>query len=138
MFLLFFYRFFIVKSSMAFRGKYEQSHVVVKVIQWLGCIFLFSIPAMGSIVLFPQPLSVGALKWVQLIQTAAIFLLPPLCMAYLWSKQPLEWLKMKGKKLKVKGDILWAVVHQREDSGLWQTEYRLHCRQSSFSCMPLT
>lgn len=106
----FFYRFFIVKSSMAFRGKYEQSHVVVKVIQWLGCIFLFSIPAMGSIVLFPQPLSVGALKWVQLIQTAAIFLLPPLCMAYLWSKQPLEWLKMKGEKLKVKGDILWAVV----------------------------
>ena len=95
---------------MAFRGKYEQSHVVVKVIQWLGCIFLFSIPAMGSIVLFPQPLSVGALKWVQLIQTAAIFLLPPLCMAYLWSKLPLEWLKMKGKKLKVKGDILWAVV----------------------------
>ena len=54
---------------MALRGKYEQSHVAVKVIQWLGCMFVLSIPAMGSIFWFEQPLSVGALKWVQFIQT---------------------------------------------------------------------
>ena len=79
---------------MALRGKYEQLHTAVKIIQWLGCIFLLSIPAMGSIFLFPQPLAVGALKWVQLIQTTAIFLFPPLCMAYLWSEKPLQWLKL--------------------------------------------
>ncbi len=95
---------------MALKGKYEQSHVVVKVIQWLACILLLSIPAMGSIFLFKQPLSVGALKWIQLIQTAAVFLLPPLCMAYLWSEQPLKWLKVKGERLKVKGEILYAVI----------------------------
>ncbi len=95
---------------MALKGKYEQSHVVVKVIQWLACILLLSIPAMGSIFLFKQPLSVGALKWVQLFQTAAVFLLPPLCMAYLWSEQPLKWLKVKGERLKVKGEILYAVI----------------------------
>ena len=91
---------------MALRGKYEQSHVMVKVFQWLGCIFLLSIPAMGSIALFPQPLSVNELKWVQLIQTAALFLLPPLLMAFLWAKQPSEWLKLKTE---TRGYGLWAI-----------------------------
>lgn len=80
---------------MALRGKFEQTHTTIKVVQWLGCIFLFSIPAMGSIILFPQPLSVESLKWIQLLQTSAIFLFPPLCMAYLWNAQPWEWLGLK-------------------------------------------
>ena len=91
---------------MALRGKYEQSHVMVKVFQWLGCIFLLSIPAMGSIALFPQPVTTEALKWVQLIQTAALFLLPPFLMAFLWAKQPLEWLKLKSE---TRGNGLWAI-----------------------------
>ena len=94
---------------MSLRGKYEESHVVVKIIQWLGCIFLFSIPSMGSIFFFPQPLSVSSLKWVQLIQMSAMFLLPPLCMAYLWSKYPLQWLQVEHYKLNRKRDWLWAV-----------------------------
>jgi len=91
---------------MALRGKYEQSHVMVKVFQWLGCIFFLSIPAMGSIALFPQPVTTEALKWVQLIQTAALFLLPPFLMAFLWAKQPLEWLKLKSE---TRGYGLWAI-----------------------------
>lgn len=91
---------------MALRGKYEQSHVMVKVFQWLGCIFLLSIPAMGSIALFPQPVTTEALKWVQLIQTAALFLLPPFLMAFLWTKQPLDWLKLKSE---TRGYGLWAI-----------------------------
>jgi membrane protease YdiL (CAAX protease family) len=66
--------------------------------------------AAGSIFFFEQPLSINALKWVQFIQSTAMFLLPPLCMAYLWSKQPLDWLKVKGDRLKVKGESLWAVM----------------------------
>ena len=79
---------------------------MVKVFQWLGCIFLLSIPAMGSIALFPQPVTTEALKWVQLIQTAALFLLPPFLMAFLWTKQPLEWLKLKSE---TRGYGLWAI-----------------------------
>ena len=94
---------------MALRGKYEQSHVAIKLFQWLGCIFLLTIPAMGSIMLFPQPLSVGSLKWIQLIQTAAIFLLPPLCMAYIWAQEPLKWLKIEGERRKMKGEMIWAI-----------------------------
>lgn len=101
---------------MALKGKYKQSHLAVKIIQWLGCILLLNVFAAGCIFLFEQPLSVSSLKWIQFFQSAAMFLLPPLCMAYLWSKQPLEWLKVKGEKelkgemLKVKGEGVWAVV----------------------------
>ena len=95
---------------MALKGKYEHSHVIVKVIQWLGCILFLNILAAGSIFFFEQPLSVSALKWIQFFQSAAMFLLPPLCMAYLWSEQPLEWLKVKGERLKVKGEGVWAVA----------------------------
>lgn len=95
---------------MALRGKYEQSHVAVKFIQWLGCIFLFSIAAVGSFLLFPQPFSVNSLKWTQLIQTVAVFLLPPLCMAYLWAPEPLKWLKLTGERREVKGKFIWAIA----------------------------
>lgn len=79
---------------MALKGKYEQAHVAVKVIQWLGCIFVLSMIAVGSVFCFEQPMSVSSLKWVQLFQSMAMFLLPPLCMAYLWTQEPMKWLKM--------------------------------------------
>ena len=79
---------------MALKGKFEQSHWAIKVIQWLGCIFLLSMFAAGSMFVFEQPLSVTSLKWIQLFQSAAMFLLPPLCMAYLWAKAPMQWLKV--------------------------------------------
>ena len=79
---------------MALLGKYEQSHWAIKVIQWLGCIFLLSMFAAGSMFVFEQPLSVTSLKWIQLFQSAAMFLLPPLCMAYLWAKAPMQWLQV--------------------------------------------
>ena len=65
---------------------------------------------MGSIFLFSLPLSINALKWTQLIQTVAIFLLPPLCMAYLWSQEPLKWLKLTGERQQIKGEIIWAIA----------------------------
>lgn len=95
---------------MALKGKYEQSHWAIKVLQWVGSVLLLSMFAAGSILFFEQPLSINALKWVQFIQSTAMFLLSPLCMAYLWSKQPLDWLKVKGERLKVKGESFWAVM----------------------------
>ena len=95
---------------MAILGKYEQSHWAIKIIQWLGCILLFSMFAAGSIFFFEQPLSVGTLKWVQFFQSAAMFLLPPLCVAYLWSKRPLAWLKVKQEGNKVKGQMVWWAI----------------------------
>lgn len=96
--------------NMTLKGKFEHSHGIIKCVQWIVCVLLFTMPAMISVVAFPQPLSVTSLKWIQFLQTTSIFLLPPLCMAYLWSERPLEWLRVKGERLKVKGEGLWAVV----------------------------
>ena len=95
---------------MALRGKFEQSHWIVKCIQWVGCALLLSIPAMGSMLLFPQPLSVSALKWIQFLQTVAIFLLPPFCMAYLWSDKPLGWLSLRSFECSKSTNGWWAII----------------------------
>ena len=84
--------------TMTSHEKLKQLHNFTKIIQWFACIFLLSIPAIGCATLFPQPLSVASLKWIQFLQTTSIFLLPPLCMAYLWSERPLEWLRVKGER----------------------------------------
>ena len=96
---------------MALQGKYEQSHVTLKVIQWLGCILFLNILAAGSIFFFEQPLSINALKWVQFFQSSAMFLLPPLCMAYLWAQEPLKWLKVsKFQSFKVYGAAILLML----------------------------
>ena len=86
---------------MALRGKYEQSTTAIKVVQFLGCMFLFFILSVGIVFLFPSVISqdVVALKWMQLIQMVSIFLLPALCMAYLWSEKPLQYLHIRSTKL---------------------------------------
>ena len=96
---------------MALKGKYEQSHVAVKVIQWIGCILVCSMIAAGSIFFFEQPLSVTALKWVQFFQSTSMFLLPPLCVAYLWSEQPLKWLRASEfQGFKVSGSAILLML----------------------------
>ena len=96
---------------MALKGKYEQSHVVVKVIQWIGCILVCSMIAAGSLFFFEQPLSVTALKWVQFFQSTAMFLLPPLCVAYLWSQEPMKWLKVSEfQGFKVSGSAILLML----------------------------
>ena len=96
---------------MALKGKYEQSHVAVKVIQWIGCILVCSMIAAGSMFFFEQPLSVTALKWVQFFQSTAMFLLPPLCVAYLWSEQPLKWLRASEfQGFKVSGSAILLML----------------------------
>ena len=99
---------------MALKGKYEHAQWAVKIVQWLGCMFLLSIVAGVSILFFEQPLSTGALKWIQFVQQIALFLLPPLCVAYLWSNKPLEWLRIKGNKRWGIGDGQLAI-----GTGLW-------------------
>ena len=89
---------------MSIKGKFANSHWAVKLIQWLGCVFLLSMLAAGSMFVFEKPLSVTSLKWIQLFQSSAMFLLPPLCMAYLWSQEPLKWLKVDNiQSVKVSG-----------------------------------
>lgn len=77
---------------MALRGKYTDSSVLLKSIQWLCCMALFTMAAFAVWMLMPDKTSVESLKWFQFMQTTATFLLPPFLMAYLWSQKPMKWL----------------------------------------------
>lgn len=95
---------------MALKGKFEQTHVFIKGIQWIGCMMLFTMLAMVGIMFFSQPYTVETFKWIQFLQTAAMLLLPPFCMAYLWSKQPLQWLQLSPQSSPKGKDVISGVL----------------------------
>ena len=74
------------------KGRYENSSVFVKLLQWFGTMALLTAVALVIYRFLPNPQSVTSLKILQLLQTFSIFLLPPLIVAWLWSRQPVEWL----------------------------------------------
>ena len=95
---------------MALRGKLENSNVITKIILWLGCIFVMFSLTVLVIALITQgnPLSdINTLKWIQLLQTISLFLLPSLILAYFCAKVPWNWLQLDNKvDWKV---LLWAI-----------------------------
>ena len=95
---------------MALRGKLENSNVITKIVVWLGLIFvMFSLTVLViALVTQGNPLSdINTLKWIQLLQTISLFLLPSLILAYLCAKAPFSWLQLDNKvDWKV---LLWAI-----------------------------
>ena len=95
---------------MALRGKMENSHVIAKIMVWLGLIFvMFSLTVLViALVTQGNPLSdINTLKWIQLLQTISLFLLPSLILAYMCAKAPWNWLQLDNKvNWKV---LLWAI-----------------------------
>lgn len=74
------------------KGKYKDSKAIIKVLQWLGIMAGLTLIAIIAYIPFAQPQSTTSLKWLQLLQTVCIFLLPPFIVAWLWSDKPLTWL----------------------------------------------
>ena len=95
---------------MALRGKLENSNVITKIVVWLGLIFvMFSLTVLViALITQGKPLSnINTLKWIQLLQTISLFLLPSLILAYLCAKVPWNWLQLDNKvNWKV---LLWAI-----------------------------
>ena len=80
----------------------ENSHVIAKIMVWLGLIFvMFSLTVLViALVTQGNPLSdINTLKWIQLLQTISLFLLPSLILAYLCAKAPWNWLLLDRKSI---------------------------------------
>lgn len=95
---------------MALRGKLENSNVITKIVVWLGLIFvMFSLTVLviALITQGKQLSNINTLKWIQLLQTITLFLLPSLILAYLCAQAPFCWLQM-DKKVDWKV-CLWAI-----------------------------
>lgn len=74
---------------------------------WFGLMTVLTIVMLAGWVLWGDARSVASLKWLQLIQTFALFILPALCAVWLWSPQPMAWLHLdRGFSWQT---ALWAI-----------------------------
>ena len=70
---------------------------LIQILTWLGVMAGLTLVAMGIwIIGWRGEQSTESLKWLQMLQTCATFLLPPLFCAWLWDEghKPLRWLQM--------------------------------------------
>lgn len=70
---------------------------LIQILTWLGVMAGLTLVAMGIwIIGWRGEQSTESLKWLQMLQTCATFLLPPLFCAWLWESdhKPLRWLQM--------------------------------------------
>lgn len=79
---------------MTIKGVLANKHWLIKVILWVSITMVLTLFAMFTWSLLPDRGTVVNLKWLQFLQTTATFLLPPLCLAYLCSPQPLTYLRL--------------------------------------------
>lgn len=102
---------FIKKRNMALKGKMANSHVIAKMAVWLGSIllcFIFAMVIIAMLVGENLTMDVSMYKWMQFLQTTALFLLPAIFIAYVSSQKPWQWL---GFSKKVSWQpLVWAVV----------------------------
>ena len=69
----------------------------IRILVWLSVVAILTVLAMGIwMVVWGGSQATESLKWLQLLQTTATFLLPPVLCAWLWSENhhPLAWLKL--------------------------------------------
>ena len=68
----------------------------IHILVWLGILSVLTVFVMGMWMLCGGNQTTASLKWLQFVQTAATFLLPPVICAWMWDKdrKPMAWLKL--------------------------------------------
>lgn len=79
------------------KGKISNASILVRVLVWLGIMGVLTMVAFGVWFFLPNRDSLVGMKWLQLLQSVATFLLPALAGAYLWSNTPMQWLHLNKK-----------------------------------------
>ena len=80
-----------------FKGKISNASILVRVLVWLGIMGVLTMVAFGVWFFLPNRDGLVGMKWLQLLQSVATFLLPALAGAYLWSNTPMQWLHLNKK-----------------------------------------
>ena len=79
------------------KGKISNASILVRVLVWLGIMGVLTMVAFGVWFFLPNRDGLVGMKWLQLLQSVATFLLPALAGAYLWSSTPMQWLHLDSK-----------------------------------------
>ena len=94
------------------KGRHKDLHPLLKVVEWLCVMLVCMLAVFGIWYLLPvNPASTGALLLFQALQSIALFIVPPLIVAWLWSGAPLRWLRVSGEpSAAVGGKTDWQLV----------------------------
>ena len=79
------------------KGKISNASILVRVLVWLVIMGVLTMVAFGVWFFLPNRDGLVGMKWLQLLQSVATFLLPALAGAYLWSNTPMQWLHLNKK-----------------------------------------
>ena len=79
------------------KGKISNASILVRVLVWLGIMGVLTMVAFGVWFFLPNRDGLVGMKWLQLLQSVATFLLPALAGAYLWGNTPMQWLDLNKK-----------------------------------------
>ena len=79
------------------KGKISNASILVRVLVWLGIMGVLTMVVFGVWFFLPNRDGLVGMKWLQLLQSVATFLLPALAGAYLWSNTPMQWLHLNKK-----------------------------------------
>lgn len=79
------------------KGKISNASILVRVLVWLGIMGVLTMVAFGVWFFLPNRDGLVGMKWLQLLQSVATFLLPAFAGAYLWSNTPMQWLHLDSK-----------------------------------------
>ena len=82
------------------KGKISNASILVRVLVWLGIMGVLTMVVFGVWFFLPNRDGLVGMKWLQLLQSVATFLLSALAGVYLWSERPMQWLHLdKGLSL---------------------------------------
>lgn len=97
---------------MKMKGVLSEKSIIAKLATWLGLIVVgFVLLMVGWTMSIHGNQSVAQLKTVQALQNVMVFILPSLLAAYLWAKQPMEWLHLnKGMSWQTALLVVGALV----------------------------
>ena len=100
-------------SFMPLKARHTSLHPLLKIAEWLLVMCVSLALAFGLWRLLPVSHgSTGSLLTFQALQAIALFIVPAMTVAYLWSEQPLQWLHLADSRSKSGTDS------QRLDAGL--------------------
>ncbi len=79
---------------MKLKGIFTNSSTIGKICLFLLIMLITTLLAIGVWAILGGNQSTASLKWLQLLQTIGVFLLPCFIAAYLWSEKPLHYLHL--------------------------------------------
>lgn len=96
------------------KARHKDLHPLLKVVEWLLIMLACAMLVVAIWHVLPiNHAAIGSLLLFQALQAIALFILPALAVAWLWSEEPMQWLQVGGQRSAVrnqKSEVRYQLV----------------------------